>query len=108
MKILPIIKSVGNDIKSTSKRVAEASTSGYNIALRKSRIHQNGDVITLMNIGKGVTKKVLRETTIDDLPIIAGAVGMFVPLPLASPIMLGLGKTVQLVVKAFKRTVKKG
>lgn len=108
MKILPIIKSVGNDIKSTSKRVAIASTCGYNVAQRKSHIYKNGELVTLLNISRGVSKKIAKETTIEDLPIIAGAIGMLVPLPLASPVMLALGKAVQLVVKAFRKTVKKG
>lgn len=103
MKVLPIIQSVGKDIRQTSVRVSKAGTLGYNIALRTSKIHQAGDLKTIYNITRSVGRKIARETTIDDLPIIAGAIGFILPIPLASPIMLGLGKVAQVLAKTVKK-----
>ena len=103
MKILPIIQSVGKDIRQTSVRVSKASNLGYNIGLRTSKIHQTGDLKTVYNISRSVGRKIAKETTIDDLPIIAGAIGFILPIPLASPIMLGLGKVAQVLVKTVKK-----
>lgn len=103
MKIMPIIKSVQQDIKTTSLRISNAGKQGRNIGTRVSQIHNSGDLLTLVNISRGVTRKVAKETSINDLPIIAGAIGFLVPLPLASPIMLGLGIVVQMAVKTIRK-----
>ena len=103
MKILPIIAKTSRSIKDTTVRVSKAGQIGYDIGLRTSRIHKNGEPLTLLNISKSVGRKLKKETTIDDLPIIAGAIGMLLPLPLASPVMLVLGKIVQLLAKNYSK-----
>lgn len=102
MKILPIIKSINSDIRSTSNRVSKAGREGLNIGMRTSQIYKQGEISTILNVSKSVKRKVLKGTTIDDLPIIAGALGMFVPLPLASPLMLAAGKIIQIAVKKVR------
>ena len=82
MKILPIITSTSRSIKDTTVRVSKAGKVGYDIGMRTSRIYKKGETGTLINISRGVGRKLKKETTINDLPIIAGAVGMLVPLPL--------------------------
>ena len=103
MKIMPIIKSVQQDIKTTSQRISRAGKQGRSIGARVSQIYNSGDILTFVNVSRGVTRKIAKETTIDDLPIIAGAVGFLVPIPLASPIMLGLGIVAQAAVKAIRK-----
>lgn len=102
MKILPIIKSINSDIRSTSNRVSKAGREGLNIGMRTAHIYKQGEISTILNVSKSVKRKVLKGTTIDDLPIIAGALGMFVPLPLASPLMLAAGKVIQIAVKKVR------
>lgn len=103
MKILPVIENTCSNIKKTSTRLSKAGRDGYHIALRTSKIHNQSDAATFINIGKSVTKKISKETTVDDLPIIGGALGMLIPVPLMSPILLGIGKLVQI---AYKRLHK--
>ena len=103
MKILPIITNTCKNIESTSKRLSKASKNGFEIGVRTSQIYKQCEVSTILNVSKGVGKKLKKETTIDDLPIIAGAIGLLSPIPLASPILLALGKVVQLVVKSLHK-----
>lgn len=103
MKILPIINNARQNMKTTSKRLSMASKNGFEIGVRTSKIHKKSEIGTMLNITKGVGKKLKKETTIDDLPIIAGAVGLLTPIPFASPIMLALGKIVQVIVKSLHK-----
>lgn len=103
MKILPIITNTCKNIESTSKRLSKASKNGFEIGVRTSKIYKQCEVSTIFNVSKGVGKKLKKETTIDDLPIIAGAIGLLSPIPFASPILLALGKVVQLVVKSLHK-----
>ena len=103
MKILPVITNTSQNIGATSKRLSKAGKSGYEIGMRTSKIHKQCEIATILNISKGVGKKLKKETTINDLPIIAGAVGLLTPIPFASPIMLALGKVVQVIVKSLHK-----
>lgn len=103
MKILPIISNTCKNIDATSKRLANAGKNGYQIGMRTSKIHNQCEVATILNVSKGIGKKLKKETTIDDLPIIAGAVGLLSPIPFASPILLVLGKIAQVVVKSLHK-----
>lgn len=103
MKILPIFTETCKSIKHTSKRVAKASSVGYEIGLRTSKIYKSNDTATIYNVTKSVSRKIARQTTVDDLPILGGAVGMLIPVPFASPILLVLGKVAQLVIKALHK-----
>ena len=97
MKIVPIVENTFTNIKKTSTRLSNAGRNGYHIALRNSKIHKQNEATTLLNIGRCVSKNMAKETTVDDLPIIGGALGMLVPIPFLSPILLGIGKIVQVV-----------
>ncbi len=103
MKILPVITNTCQNIESTSKRLTKASKNGFDIGMRTSKVHKQCEVATILNVSKGIGKKLKKETTIDDLPIIAGAVGLLTPIPFASPIMLALGKIVQVIVKTLHK-----
>ena len=103
MKILPVISNTCQSIEATSKRLSNASKNGYQIGMRTSKIHNQCEVATILNVSKGIGKKFKKETTIDDLPIIAGAVGLLSPIPFASPILLVLGKIAQVVVKSLHK-----
>ena len=103
MKILPLFAETCKSIKHTSKRVSKASSAGYEIGMRTSKIYKTNDTVTIYNVTKSVSRKVAQQTTIDDLPIISGAVGMLIPLPFASLTLLILGKVAQLVIKALHK-----
>lgn len=103
MKIVPVIKNVSSDIKNTSVRISKAGVDGFNIGARKAKVYREGDIAAFTSITKSVGRKVRKQTTVDDLPIVAGAVGLFIPLPLISPIMFGLGLAVKYGVKILKK-----
>ena len=50
---------------------------------------------------KNVRQKIPRKVTLDSLPIVAGTVGLFTPIPFASIALFGLGKAIQIVAKKF-------
>ena len=102
MKILPLVANTSRSIKDTTVRVSRAGKNGYDIGLRTSKIYKKGDTATLLNISRSVGRELKQETTIDDLPIVAGAIGMLIPLPLASPALLALGKVVQVITKQVR------
>ena len=91
MKILPLVKEVQNDIASSGIRLKQATTEGYKVANRTSQIYKQGNVKKLINIARSVSSKVAQGTTTKELPYLAGAIGMFIPIPFASPILMGLG-----------------
>lgn len=100
---MPIIKSTNENLRATSTRVRKAYSNGYNNAKQHSAKNNCGKFKTAYNISASVTKEIVKSTTIDDLPYIAGAIGLFTPIPLASPVMLGLGKIVQIMVKKLHK-----
>lgn len=102
MKILPIIVNTSRSIKDTTVRVSRAGKNGYDIGLRTSKIYKKGDTATILNISKSVGRKLKQETTIDDLPIVAGAIGMLVPLPLAALRFWHLAKSFKLLQNRFE------
>ena len=91
MKILPLVKGVQNDIASSGARLKQATTDGYRIANRTSHIYKQGNVKKFINIARSISSQVGRGTTTKDLPYLAGAIGVLLPIPLISPIMMGLG-----------------
>ena len=62
MKILPVIENTCSNIKKASTRLSKAGRDGYHIALRTSKIHNQSDAATFVNIGKSITKKISKET----------------------------------------------
>ena len=103
MIILPVIKGIQNDIFFASCRLRNAAAEGYNIAERTSKIYKQGHVKKYVNVTRSVTDKVAKNTTKQELPYIAGAIGMIIPLPLMSPIFFGIG-----LIARFALSERKG
>lgn len=103
MKILPIIQNTNKNIKNASIRFKNAYSEGYTNAQNYSKQHNQGKLKRAYGISKGVTKEIVKATTIDDLPYIAGAIGLMTPIPLASPVMMGLGKIAQIIIKRLHK-----
>lgn len=103
MKITPLITSVRKNMKATSTRVSNAGACGYKIGMRTSKIYNQGRISTALNVGKGVTRKVIQTSSVDDLPYVAGAIGLMTPIPFASPVMLALGAAAKMVIKKLHK-----
>jgi len=101
MKILQPIKTVSSDIYGTTARIARAGKNGYKIGKRSAKIYNNR-LYGTYNITKSVGKKVAKETTLENLPVVAGAIGMLIPYPLTSVIFYIAGKIIQIGVKSYK------
>ncbi len=91
MKILPLVNGIKNDINISSKRLKNATLEGYNIGSRTAKVYNQNSFRKYLNITRSVGNKVVKGTTKEELPYLAGAIGMLLPLPLMSPIMLGIG-----------------
>lgn len=91
MKILPLVNNIRNDISASGIRIRQASKDGYSIAGRAAKIYKQPNYVRYINVTRSVSNKIIKGTTGEEIPYIAGAIGMFVPLPLTSPIFLGLG-----------------
>ena len=91
MKILPLINGIKNDVTASGIRLKRATVSGYNVASRTAKVYRQGNLKKYYNVTKSVSSHVVRNTTKNDLPYMAGAIGMMIPIPLASPIMMALG-----------------
>ncbi len=50
---------------------------------------------------KKITKQIPKKVTIDNLPIVAGGIGLITPIPFASAILFAVGKLTQIAVKKF-------
>ena len=91
MKILPLVKGIQNDITSTSIRLKKASLDGYFIADRTSKVYRQCFAQKYINVMRSVTSKVVEGTSKQELPYLAGAVGMLLPVPFLCPIFFCLG-----------------
>ena len=103
MKILQPVRSISSEIYSTAVSVARAGKDGCRIGKRTSQIYKSGNIVSAVNIGKGLGKQLAKTTTVDNLPIVAGAVGMIVPYPFMSVLFYCLGKLVQIGIKSYKK-----
>lgn len=103
MKILPVIANTNRNIKQASVRFKTAYRTGYNNAKLYSQQHKYGSIKKACGISIGVTKEIVKTTTIDDLPYIAGAVGLMTPIPFASATMFILGKITQVIIKRLHK-----
>ncbi len=102
---IPIINSISNDIKNfypTSLKLAKAGKDGYKIGKRTSSIYKSGITCDFYNRGKGVCKKIANETTIENLPLIAGALGTLIPVFLANPICYAIGLTAKEIILTYR------
>ena len=91
MKILPLITGIQKDISSSGGRIKNATSDGYRIAERTSQVYNQGFIRKYINITRSVTNKVASNTTRHELPYVAGALGLFIPIPFISPLLFGLG-----------------
>ena len=91
MKILPIVNEIRNDVSSSGIRLKIATADGYRIADRTAKIYKQNKLLKYCNVTRSVSDKVINNTTRKDLPYIAGAIGMVIPIPLMSPLLMGLG-----------------
>lgn len=98
MKILPFANSIKNDVVSSSVRLKRASVYGYSIADRTALIYRQNNIQRLYNITRSVSSKIIQGTSQKDLPYIAGAIGLLIPIPLMSPILMGIGYLARLYV----------
>ena len=90
MKILPFTN-IRAEVLSSSLRIKRASVYGYNVANRTASVYKQNEVKRMFNITRSVSSKVLEGTTRKELPYFACAVGLLIPIPLFSPILMGLG-----------------
>ena len=91
MKILPLVNGIKKDVASSGIRLKNSATEGYNLAARTANIYHHGILKKYYNATKCISCNIKRRTSRQDLPYMAGAIGMFIPIPLASPILLALG-----------------
>ena len=91
MKILPLVKDIKSDITSSGVRIKIAAADGYSVGIRAAKIYKQNDFHKCINITRSISNKVFSGTTVKELPYIGGALGMLIPLPLFSPLLMGLG-----------------
>ena len=91
MKILPFANSIKEDVASSSLRIKRASIYGYTVANRTAQIYGQNRLHRMFNITRSVSSKVIGGTTTKELPYFACAVGLLIPIPLVSPILMGMG-----------------
>lgn len=101
MKILPPM-SIGRQISSTARLVCKAGRDGYKIASRTSEIYHQNILQKTAGIGYGIGKQLAGKTTINDLPVIMGAVGMLLPIPFTSFSFFALGLIVKYGCKLIR------
>ena len=98
MKILPVVNNIKKDIITSGTHLRKIAGSGYDIADRTAKIYKQGSFKKYFNVARSVSDKLVKDTTIKELPYIAGAIGMFIPFPMISPILFGLGLIVRFSV----------
>ena len=91
MKILPLVNGIKNDVAASGVRLKRATVSGYNVAHRTAKVYRQGKLQKYYNVTRSVSSHVIKNTTKKDLPYMAGAIGMAIPIPLVSPVLLALG-----------------
>ena len=91
MKILSLANEIKSDIASSGIRLKKATTQGYSIALRTAKIYNQGSLYKYYNATRSIGDKIIKNTSKKDIPYVAGAIGLLIPFPLLSPILMGLG-----------------
>lgn len=105
MKILPLAKEIKSDISLSSIRLKQASENGYKIANRTAKIYNQSNFKKYINVTRSISNKIAKNTTVKELPYIAGAIGMLIPLPLISPICFGVGYIIRIFIDNKKQTI---
>ena len=91
MKILPIVNNIKGDIATSGMHLRKIAGSGYDIADRTAKIYKQGSLKKYINVARSISDKLVKNATINEMPYLAAALGMFIPIPLMSPILFGLG-----------------
>ena len=94
MKILPVIlnaeKKVSESMRTTYTRLSAVRKNSEDIALRASSIYKSEDKLSEYKRAIKL-KKVLKEITPYNLPLVGAAVGFFSPIPGASVVLFAAG-----------------
>lgn len=91
MKILSLTAEIQKDLTNSGIKLKQATTTGYSIASRNAQIYKLCNAHKYLNIARSIGDKILKNTTRKEIPYIAGAIGLLIPLPLVSPVLMGLG-----------------
>jgi hypothetical protein len=91
MKILPFTNSIKADVVSSGARIKRASVYGYKVATRTAQIYKQNDAMRMLNVARCVSSKVINGATLKELPYFGGAIGLILPIPFASVILMGIG-----------------
>lgn len=51
---------------------------------------------------RNIKQRIPRRVTLDNLPTVAGTVGLFTPIPFASVAFFSIGKAIQLIAKKYR------
>lgn len=106
MKIKPIVRNINHQIKQTPQRYYCAGKNGYCKGKSVAQENKHNSVHKMYDISVGVSKEVFKSASIDDLPPIAGLLGLCTPIPFASVAMYALGKVVQVAVNLSRGKIK--
>ena len=79
--------------------MCNACKKGYVEARVQSKRKNSNYVGKAYNVTKGVSKELYKNSSINDIPYIAAALGLLTPFPLASPVMFCIGKFIQICAK---------
>jgi len=101
MKIQLFVNGIKNSITSTGFRIRKASVEGYVLADRTAKVYKQNNIKKYYNATKSIAAKITKNTTADELPYLAGALGMLIPLPFASPILMGVGLVAKYIAKGI-------
>ena len=99
MKILPVINNIQKQVVDKSNTYKKAGRQGYSIGIRTSRMYKQNKFRTTINVTKGVMK----NTSSEDLPFVAGVIGLLLPVPMACVAFLVIGKIIQKGIKLAKK-----
>ena len=91
MKILPLVNTIKNDVALSGMHLRNVAHDGIKIANRTAKVYHHGNVRKYFNAARSISDKVIKNTKREDIPYIAGAIGMMLPIPLTCPLFIGLG-----------------
>lgn len=91
MKILSLAGEIQKDLTNSGLKLKQATATGYSIAVRNAQIYKLSNAHKCLNVARSIGDKILKNTTKKEIPYIAGAIGLLIPFPLVSPVLMGLG-----------------
>ena len=106
MKILSLANEIKSDIASSGIRLKKATSEGYSIALRTAKIYNQGSLYKYYNTTRSIGDKIIKSTSKKDIPYVAGAIGLLIPFPFMSPLLMGLGFLFSMNTSKNKQVLK--